>query len=301
MTNSEPSRSELLHRIAELEARLTSYETGQTEPAFAREITGRRRAEQASQESGERLRLFMENVPASIAMFDREMRYVAVSRRWRLEYLDAAECVLGQFHYEVFPECPERWRASHRRGMAGEIVRVEEDVWQLADGSEIWARYEVRPWRAANGDVGGIIIFAENITERKQTEEALRRSERIYRAIGESNDYGVWVCAPDGRNTYASDSFLQLVGLTQEQCSDFGWGNALHPDDADRTIAAWKECVRTQGQWATEQLFRGVDGDWHPVLVRGVPVRDGQGQVACWVGINLDISALKRTEESLRE
>jgi PAS domain S-box-containing protein len=72
----------------------------------------------------------------------------------------------------------------------------------------------------------------------------------------------------------------------------------LHPDDADRTIAAWKECVRTQGQWATEQLFRGVDGDWHPVLVRGVPVRDGQGQVACWVGINLDISALKRTEES---
>jgi PAS domain-containing protein len=49
-------------------------------------------------------------------------------------------------------------------------------------------------------------------------------------------DYGVWVCAPDGRNTYASESFLRMVGITQEQCSNFGWGDVLHPDDAERTI-----------------------------------------------------------------
>jgi PAS domain S-box-containing protein len=299
--NAEPSRAELLHRIAELEARQTAYETAQTKPSFAaREITERKRVEEASQESEERLRLFIENVPASIAMFDREMRYMAVSRRWRVQYLGGAECVLGQSHYEIFPECRERWRAGHRRGLAGEIVRIEEDVWHSADGSEVWERYEVRPWRAANGDVGGIIIFIEDITKRKQAEEALRRSERIYRAIGESIDYGVWVCAPDGRNTYASDSFLKLVGLTQEQCSNFGWGTVLHPDDADRTIAAWKECVRTQGKWDIEHRFRGVDGNWHPVLSRGVPVRDEQGQIVCWAGISLDIGALKRTEESLR-
>jgi len=67
---------------------------------------------------------------------------------------------------------------------------------------------------------------------------ALPQSEQLYRAIGESIDYGVWVCTPDGRNVYASDSFLELVGITQEQCSDFGWGSVLHPDDAGRTIAA---------------------------------------------------------------
>jgi PAS domain S-box-containing protein len=130
--------------------------------------------------------------------------------------------------------------------------------------------------------------------------KALRASERLYRAIGESIDFGVWVCAPDGRNTFASESFLRLVGITQEQCSNFGWGDVLHPDDAERTITAWKECVRTGGAWDIEHRFRGVDGEWHPVLARGAPVRDEAGGIVCWGGINLDISRLKRTEEELR-
>jgi PAS domain S-box-containing protein len=136
--------------------------------------------------------------------------------------------------------------------------------------------------------------------ERKRGEEALRESERVRLAIGESIDYGVWVCAPDGRNTYASESFLKLVGMTQEQCSSFGWGDVLHPDDAERTLAAWQECVRTEGRWDMEHRFLGVDGQWHPVLARGIPVRDELGKITCWAGINLDIGALKRTEESLR-
>ena len=90
-----------------------------------------------------------------------------------------------------------------------------------------------------------------------------------------------------------------MVGMTQEQCSNFGWGDVLHPDDAERTIAAWKECVRTGGTWDIEHRFRGVDGQWHHVLARGVPVRNERGEIICWAGINLDISRLKEAETAL--
>ncbi len=131
-------------------------------------------------------------------------------------------------------------------------------------------------------------------------EQEHRVSEQIYRAIGESIPYGVWVCDPTGRNTYASKSLLDLLGITQEQCSEFGWGNSLHPDDESRTIAAWKECVRIEGVWDIEHRYRSPDGEYHPILARGVPVRDADGRIMAWAGINLDISRLKQAQEELR-
>ncbi|MBY0484364.1 PAS domain S-box protein [Nitrosomonas sp.] len=137
--------------------------------------------------------------------------------------------------------------------------------------------------------------------ERERAAAALRESEALYRAIGESIDYGVWVCDSEGRNIYASPSFLKLVGLTQDQCSNFGWGNVLHPDDAESTLSAWQECIRTGGVWDIEHRFRGADGQWHPILARCVPVRDNNGNIKYWAGINLDITEQKKTEALLRE
>lgn len=138
-------------------------------------------------------------------------------------------------------------------------------------------------------------------SERERAAAALRESEALYRAIGESIDYGVWVCDSEGRNIYASPSFLKLVGLTQDQCSNFGWGNVLHPDDAESTLSAWQECIRTGGVWDIVHRFRGADGQWHPILARGVPVRNKNGNIKYWAGINLDITEQKKTEALLRE
>ena len=146
-----------------------------------------------------------------------------------------------------------------------------------------------------------VIGTVQDITARKQAEEKLQRSEALYRAIGESIDYGVWVCDANGRHTYASPSFLKMVGITQEQCSNLGWGNVLHPDDAERTIAAWQDCVRTGGTWDIEHRFRGTDGQWQHVLARGVPVKNDNGDIISWAGINLDINRRKQAEAQYRE
>jgi PAS domain S-box-containing protein len=125
-------------------------------------------------ESEERLRLFIENAPSAIAMFDRDMCYLSTSNRWLSDYQLEDRAILGRSHYEVFPEIRESWKVIHRHCLAGNIERCEEDCFWRADGSIQWLRWEIYPWRDPQGKIGGIIIFTEEITERKQAQEKLK-------------------------------------------------------------------------------------------------------------------------------
>lgn len=136
------------------------------------DVTERKLAEQALHAHEELLKIFVKNVPAAVAMLDRDMHYLQVSDRWCTDYLPGREQIIGRSHHKLFPDMPERWKEVHRRALAGETLRADEDHWEGQDGPH-WARWEVRPWKTPEGTVGGILILAEDITRRKQMEEAL--------------------------------------------------------------------------------------------------------------------------------
>jgi PAS domain S-box-containing protein len=264
--------------------------------------TGRDAQERFMMEA--RLLAHIDNSPLAFVEFDPALNIIGWSGSAERMFGWTAEEMIGRnasaitwIHEDDVPSVKEE---------AGKLLRGEQvrsmnrNRNYRKDGSIIHCEWYDSALYDEQGRLVSILSQVLDVTAREQAALAVRDSERLYRAIGESIEFGVWVCAPDGRNTYASPSFLRLVGMTQEQCSSFGWGEVLHPDDAEQTIAAWKECVRTGANWYREHRFRGVDGLWHPILARGVPVKDDRGEVICWAGINLDISHLKSAEEALR-
>jgi PAS domain S-box-containing protein len=131
----------------------------------------------ALQTREELLKTFVTHVPAAVAMLDRDMRYLQVSDRFCADNSLDSSKILGRLHYEVFPDLPERWKETHRRGLAGETLRSEEDRWDREDGTT-WLRWDIRPWQNLDGVQGGILIFSEDITRRKLAEEALSDMSR---------------------------------------------------------------------------------------------------------------------------
>ncbi len=143
------------------------------------DVSEYQRLEQELRDSRRTLSLFIERTPAAIAMVDRDMRYLAVSRRWLADYrLDQAD-VLGRSHYEVFPEIPERWKEIHRRCLVGAAEKCEQDPFPRADGSVDWVRWEIHPWLEAGGEVGGLVMFSEVITERLALQAQLAVASRL--------------------------------------------------------------------------------------------------------------------------
>lgn len=139
------------------------------------DITERKIVEENLLTRETQLRLFVEYSPAAIAMFDLEMKYLVASRRWNTDYNLGDRQITGRSHYDIFPDLPERWKEIHKRCLAGAVEMCEEDPFPRADGHIDWVRWEIHPWKQSDGRIGGIIIFSEVITGRKNAEEELKK------------------------------------------------------------------------------------------------------------------------------
>jgi PAS domain S-box-containing protein len=161
----------------------------------------------------DRLERFIVDAPTSMAMFDRDMRYIRCSRRWLDDYDLHDEQIEGKRHYDLFPELPESWIKAHRRGLAGEVVKCREDWFVRPDQTVQWLRWEVHPWHEASGEIAGVIVFAEDVSDRKRAEQSLRESEARLRLAAEAAHFGTFDVDLATGQAHWSPEALGLLGL----------------------------------------------------------------------------------------
>jgi PAS domain S-box-containing protein len=261
---------------------------------LAREVRHRRQTEDALNASERNLRLFLDRAPAAIAMFDREMRYLAASRQWFIDYRLEGQDIIGRSHYEVFPEIPERIRQAHARGLDGATERCEEDPFRRSDGRTDWVRWEMVPWYEQSGAVGGIIIFTEDISQRKQAEEAFIRNEAKFRSYIESSPLAVFVADREGTILDVNRAAVELLGYDAATLTQMHvW--ELHPvEDREEAVAALAS-FNQYGSLDTAFRFQKRDGTLLWVSVRATTLGDGLALSYC-----SDITSHKLAEETLR-
>jgi len=263
---------------------------------LAEDITERRAAERALRESREVLQLFIKHAPAAMAMFDREMRYMSASQRWLESFSLVGQDILGVCHYEVFTDIPARWKEAHRRGMAGERIRTEEDRFERADGTVQWLRWEIVPWRAAQGTVGGIVLFVEDISTLKASEDRLQLAANVFRHTSE----GIMVTDRNGTILDVNEAFTRITGYERKEVLGRN-PSLLHSGRQSREFYAemWT-ALKKKGNWSGEIWNRAKSGQIYTEMLTITAVPDAEGRTQQYVGLFSDITTIKEKERQLK-
>jgi PAS domain S-box-containing protein len=264
------------------------------------DITESKLAEVARHESEERLRFFIEYAPAALAMFDRDMRYLCASRRWRSDYALGERDLVGVSHYEVFPEMSEHWKEIHRRGLAGEVVRQEADRFERADGSVQWVRWEVRPWCDTTGAVGGIMIFAEEITWRKQQEEALRESHILLNTVMTGIPDPVYIKDRESRILFANPALSRIVGKPLAEIIARTDGEYYGDPEVGQALREHDLAVMASGRTQVMEEMVPTPLGRRTLLSSKVPFRSSKGEIIGIIGVSRDITERKQQVEELK-
>jgi len=168
------------------------------------------------------------------------------------------------------------------------------------DGRIIDVQVDWNYKRSTQGQVIGFISVITDITERKQLEEKLSTSEALYRSLVEAAPQIIWQAEADGANSYINKAWEKMTGMSQKDALGSGWAEVLHPDDAPGLMAKWKRAYKRGESYRGECRFRAKDGSYRMFDFVGAPVRDAEGKIVRWVGINTDITERKLAEKQIR-
>ncbi len=267
---------------------------------FVREVTERHRHREALRAWHELMEYVIHHDPNAIAVLDRDLHFRYVSKRFVEDYGVAGEEVIGRHHYDVFPEIPERWREVHRRALAGEVLSSELDSFPRPDGSTDYTRWECRPWYQADGEVGGIILYTEVITERRNALVAQQENELFLHHILDAVQDGISVLNPDLTIRHVNRAmevwYQDAHPLIGKRCYEAYHHNLSEPCRDCPTLRSFRsgdvESLEVPG-------LPGSEVEW--VEVYAYPMREAEtGEITAVIEFVRDITARKRAERELQ-
>ncbi len=201
------------------------------------DVTDQQEALKQSHDYETLLSYAIEYSKSGVAIFDKEMRYVYVSRRFHHMYGVFTTDVIGKSHYEIFPDLPEKWRIVHQKALQGMISTGDRDPYPRANGTVDYTRWECRPWYDSHNQIQGVIVYTEVISDVVKREEELEHSKQFLEMIIDNSPIGIAVhdLHPFTGFFYINDHYKQIYGLKEEDLkSPEAFWNALFPGDEQR-------------------------------------------------------------------
>ncbi len=271
--------------------------------SVGRDITARRRAEEALKESEARHREFVENAPIGIYRTTPAGRIVMVNPALvRMLGFDSAEELMRR-DLESSTYEPDYDRACFKRLLEeqGEI-RGREERWTRRDGSSLHICESAKLVRGPDGEIQYYDGVVEDITERKLTEEALKESEARFRDLVENTSDVIWETDEQGHYVYCSPAVEEILGFRQEQMIGRQTLNLSAPGEQAVQEPVVKDLL------AHPHPFRGLefrhlhaDGSVRVLEANGVPIYDVSGRFTGYRGVTRDVTERRRAEEALRQ
>jgi len=238
---------------------------------------------------------FIKHIPVAMAMLDREMCYLAVSGMW-LQYwqLESNE-IIGNLHYQVFPNLPASWQGEAEKCLLGTIGQFElEHPITAANGLILWVKWKVKAWHTDEGIIGGLIISTEEITPEKQLEQQLELTQL---ATDNAAD-AIFLITFDGQLYYANKMACSFLGYSGSELLKL----TIHDINPELSKELWQlhwQQVKNQNYLRFESNFCTKEGHIFPVEVNVNYLEFNGNEYQC--AIVRDISQPKKINLDLQE